>query len=164
MKKKDKKVEEKPIPVQEKPHETKISEEKVPIDTLTIEKEETPQPYEVQPYEVKEMPKVVPSEEAIPSFIEFGGLSRKERVECELEMLEAITKKIQNMLFMINSAAISNFQEDYEIYPDVSDFISRARKTLEKQNPTIFELMSALDDIIYAIMHTTQDLLEEIKD
>jgi hypothetical protein len=78
-------------------------------------------------------------------------------------MLEAITKKIQEMLFMINSAAISNFQEDYEIFPDVSDFTSRARKTLEKQNLTIFELMSALDDIIYAIMHTTQDLLKKIK-
>jgi len=152
----EKETEEKPAPeiIQK---EEEISE--APIDTLTIEKEEIP-----QPYEVKEMPKVVSSEEAIPSFIEFGGLSRKERVECELEMLEAITKKIQNMLLEINSAAISNFQEDYEIFPDVSDFTSRARKTLEKQNLTIFELMSALDDIIYAIMHATQDLLEKIKD
>jgi len=149
----EKQTEEKPAPeiIQK---EEEISE----APTLTVEKEETS-----QPYEVKEMPKVEPSKEAIPSFIEFGGLGRKKRVECELEMLEAITKKIQEMLFLINSAAISNFQEDYEIFPDVSDFISRARKTLEKQNLTIFELMSALDDIIYAIMHTTQDLLKKIK-
>jgi hypothetical protein len=65
----EKQTEEKPAPeiIQK---EEEISE----APTLTVEKEETS-----QPYEVKEMPKVEPSKEAIPSFIEFGGLGRKEQ-------------------------------------------------------------------------------------
>jgi hypothetical protein len=140
------------------------------------EKEEQPAPEIIQKEEKISEEKVeqIPIEEAhpipiikreeTPSFTEFGGLSRKERVVCELEMLEVIAKKIQEMLFMINSATISNFQEDYKIYPDVSDFISRAKQTLEKQNLTIFELTSVLNNINYAVMHMTRDLLKKIRD